>query len=213
MIAMNNIEIPRFVKLVSPDHISLEDARLWYQTVLKHAPQGVLSSINMVSGGKPADYRVIRRDEGKSKVLIIPLTRDLLPDELERISNAWMKVCPSGKFAVRCNTNQADKLDNKMQDITMPREEYLSLCVELAKRQHESWMRDKADQGWRYGPTISISNKTHPMMRPWSDLPDQYKDVNTDHPENFLNFLNNQGYAVVRKEELGSLINLLRGIR
>jgi hypothetical protein len=89
---MNNIEIPRFVKLVSPDHISLEDARLWYQTVLKNAPQGVLSSINMVSGGKPADYRVIRRDEGKSKALIIPLTRDLLPDELERISNAWMPI-------------------------------------------------------------------------------------------------------------------------
>jgi hypothetical protein len=213
MIAMNNIEIPRFVKLVSPDHISLEDARLWYQTVLKTAPQGVLSSINMISGGKPEDYRVVRRDEGKSKALIIPLTRDLLPDELERISTAWMQVCPSGKFAVRCNTNQADKLENKVQDITMPREEYLSLCVELAKRQHESWMRDKADLGWRYGPKISMANKTHPMIRPWSDLPDQYKDVNTDNPENFLNFLNNQGYAVVRKEELGSLIQLLRGIR
>jgi hypothetical protein len=104
-------------------------------------------------------------------------------------------------------------LENKVNDITMPREEYLSLCVELAKRQHESWMRDKTDQGWRYGPSISLSNKTHPMIRPWSDLPDQYKDVNTDTPENFLNFLNNQGYAVVRKEELGSLINLLRGIR
>jgi hypothetical protein len=211
---MNNIDIPRYVKLVSPDHISMEDARLWYKTVLDTAPQGVLSSIDMVGlGGKPASYRMVRRNEDGETSLIVPITRDLLPDEVETITRKWTEVCPSGKYSVRSNSSQADRLQDKVADITMPHDEYMGLCSELAKRQHENWMKDKVEMGWRYGPTISVVNKTHPMLRPWADLPDQYKNVDTGSPENFLNFLNNQGYAVVRKEELGSLIQLLRNIR
>jgi hypothetical protein len=211
---MNNIDIPRYVKLVSPDHISMGDARLWFKTVQETAPQGTMTSIDMVGlGGKPVSYRMVRRKEGNDTSLIIPLSRDLLPDEVENISRKWTEVCPSGKYSIRSNSSQADRLENNIKDITMPQDEYMSLCAELAKRQHESWVRDKVDMGWRYGPTISVVNKTHPMLRPWSELPDQYKNVDTSSPENFLNFLNNQGYAVVRKEELGSLIQLLRNIR
>jgi hypothetical protein len=210
---MANLDISRFIKLVSIDHISVADARMWYQVLLKFAPQGILSSIEMMNGGEMQSYRMVRRDEGKKQVLIVPITRDLNPDELEVISEAWIRKCPLGKFSIESSAPQANKLENRINNITMPRDEYLSLCCELAKRQHEQWMRDRTDDGWRYGAKVSLSNKTHPMLRPWEDLPEQYRDVNTDSPENFLNFLNNQGYAVVRKEELGSLISLLRGIR
>lgn len=211
---MNNIDIPRYVKLVSPDHISMKDSRLWYKTVLDTAPVGTLSSIDMMdSNGDLKSYRVIKREENGNTALIIPISRDLLPDELENICRKWIEVCPSGKYDVKSSGSQADKLENKIADITMPADEYMSLCSELAKRQHEAWLRDKTSQGWRYGPTVSVVNKTHPMLRPWPDLPDSYKNVDTNSPENFLNFLNNQGYAVVRKEELGSLIQLLRNVK
>lgn len=59
---------------------------------------------------------------------------------------------------------------------------------------------------------LSLKNKTHPLMRPWDDLPAQYRDVNTNNPENFLQFLNNQGFAVVKQTELGSLLKILRDI-
>lgn len=211
---MNNINVPRFVKLSSPDHISLDDARLWFQTAQSHFPQGTMTSIDMVGpDGNPVSYRVIRRKEGDNHSLIIPTSRDILPDELDYITRKWTEVCPSGKYSILGNASQADKLENKINDIAMPADEYMSLCAELAKRQHESWVRDKSTMGWRYGPTISVLHKTHPMLRPWTELPDQYKNIDTSSPENFLNFLNNQGYAVVRKEELGSLIQLLRNIR
>jgi hypothetical protein len=59
---------------------------------------------------------------------------------------------------------------------------------------------------------LSIKNKTHPLMRPWDDLPAQYRDTNTNNPENFLQFLNSQGFAVVKQTELGSLLKILRDI-
>lgn len=211
---MNNVNIPRYVKLVSPDHMSMHDSRLWYKVVLDTAPVGTLSSIDMMGAdGKHHSYRVIKREENGNTALIIPLSRDLLPDELDYICRKWIEVSPAGKFDIKSSGSQGDKLQGKIDDINMPADEYMSLCAELAKRQHESWVRDKTNQGWRWGPSISVTNKTHPMLRPWSDLPDAYKNVDTNSPENFLNFLNNQGYAVVRKEELGSLIQLLRNLK
>ena len=44
---------------------------------------------------------------------------------------------------------------------------------------HESWMRDKLDAGWTYGPVKDADLKTHPCMVPFSRLPreQQAKDA------------------------------------
>lgn len=38
--------------------------------------------------------------------------------------------------------------------------------------QHERWMNEKKADGWKYGRAKSGVKKTHPMMVPYSDLPD-----------------------------------------
>lgn len=210
---MKQANIPRYVKLVSQEFIGVSDARTWHQTVLQHGPSGVTTSIDSVdSNGQPARTLMVRRSKGETTELIIPLIRDLLPDELTKIADAWRRVAPSGKYSISINQTQDQKLTQAVGDLTLDSNEYQTLCLQLAKVQHEGWMREKADEGWRYGPLLSIKNKTHPLMRPWDDLPAQYRDVNTNNPENFLNFLNNQGFAVVKQSELGSLLKILRDI-
>lgn len=36
---------------------------------------------------------------------------------------------------------------------------------------HESWMRMHIDAGWQYGPELKPSEKKHPNLLPWEQLP------------------------------------------
>jgi hypothetical protein len=44
---------------------------------------------------------------------------------------------------------------------------------------HNSWMSKKLRDGWRYGPVKDVSQKIHPCLLPWEELPrqDRLKDV------------------------------------
>jgi len=73
------------------------------------------------------------------------------------------------------------------------------MCENLAKSQHRQWYDEKTEQGWKYGIHFSMKNKTHPMMRPWEDLPPEYKKIDYETPNKLLNTLYNLGYTVVKK--------------
>ena len=40
---------------------------------------------------------------------------------------------------------------------------------------HESWLRQKASEGWRYGPAKNADKKEHPCFVPYDDLPVEQK--------------------------------------
>lgn len=210
---ITSANIPIYVKLVSSDHLSVGDARVWFQVVNRVAPQGTVAAIDWIdANGQPAKTRVVRRSIGQKTELIIPLTRDLVPSELEKISDEWSKVSPPMSYTITTNPTQSQKMVQDMDGLSLSSDEYQRLCMQLAKVRHDGWVREKTDSGWRYGQVLNLTNKTHPMLRPWDELPKQYRDVDTKNPENFLNFINNQGFAVVRKEELASLLKLMRDV-
>lgn len=205
--------IPLYIKLVSTDHLGIRDARQWYRCVLAKAPKGVTTHIDSIDlNGNASQTRMVRRSNGESTELIVPLMRDLLPKEVEAIAEAWKQVSPVGSFTIQTNPTQSQKLNQAVAGLNIPNDEYQMLCLQLAKVQHEGWVREKSSDGWRYGPVLSLKDKTHPLLRPWSDLPAQYKNVDSKNPEQFLEFLNNQGYAVVKQSELGALLKILRNI-
>lgn len=45
--------------------------------------------------------------------------------------------------------------------------------------QHNAWMKDKVDAGWKYGPVKDVDEKTHPCIVPFNELPEfqQKKDA------------------------------------
>lgn len=45
--------------------------------------------------------------------------------------------------------------------------------------QHNAWMKDKVDAGWKYGPVKDADEKTHPCIVPFNELPEfqQKKDA------------------------------------
>jgi len=43
------------------------------------------------------------------------------------------------------------------------------------EQSHEGWMRQKANDGWKYGPTKDATKKEHPCMVPYGSLPPEQR--------------------------------------
>ena len=41
--------------------------------------------------------------------------------------------------------------------------------------QHNAWMKDKIDHGWKYGPVKDAEHKEHPCLVPFDRLPPEQK--------------------------------------
>lgn len=44
-----------------------------------------------------------------------------------------------------------------------------------AEAQHEKWMSDKLNDGWKLGPVRDLELKTHPALVPYRELPEGVK--------------------------------------
>jgi hypothetical protein len=44
-----------------------------------------------------------------------------------------------------------------------------------ASAQHEAWLRDKARDGWKFGPVKDAEKKEHPCILPYSELSQEHK--------------------------------------
>ena len=40
---------------------------------------------------------------------------------------------------------------------------------------HESWMKEKTEQGWKYGPIKDVEKKEHPCYVPYNELPTEQR--------------------------------------
>lgn len=47
------------------------------------------------------------------------------------------------------------------------------------RQSHESWLKEKTDTGWKYGPKKDVEKKEHPCFVPYDELPpeQQKKDA------------------------------------
>lgn len=55
-------------------------------------------------------------------------------------------------------------------------DEIQSLTELLAKNTHDVWARRRLAEGWRYGPMRDESNKEHPCLVPYEELPESEKE-------------------------------------
>jgi hypothetical protein len=203
------LDITRFVQLNTKKKLKPALVTLWYSSVLRSAPSGVVTVVPAINdNGRPASVQMVHRKTADHHCYLIPLTRDLRDEEVEPIVHRFAKAAPDLDFEVE--TNETKLIAKEYGEIPMDAAKHVALCMALAKQQHEEWMRDQADAGWRYGTTYSKRDKTHPMILPWDQLPDRFRKPNTKLPQTLLDFLNSHGYAVLHREELDRLLDLLK---
>lgn len=204
------ISIPRFIALVTERPIDAEIIRSWFKCAKRHAPAGVLLNLPTVDDrGVPRTTCLVHRKVESSHNYMIPLTRDLEETEATKIVDAFVDLNPDLDFDVHSSAAH-HKEANTAPPVVVDEEKYVALCTEWAKRQHDRWMKEREEQGWRYGITLSFKAKTNPLMMPWEQLPAQYRTPNLEEPQALLNLLNDQGYTVITKSELEGMMTLMR---
>lgn len=205
------ISIPRFIALVTDSPLEKPVVAGWFNCVRQHSPSGMLLNIpTSDDAGMPKTVCLVHREDGNQHRYMVPLARDLGESEGHAIVGAFQDLFPDLDFDIHSSATHAVDEEEDDAPVTVDQDKYLSLCAAWAKRQHETWMQDRLDNGWRYGASFSIKDKTNPLMRPWEQLPERYRKPDLDEPQALLDLLNDQGYAVITKGELDAMKNLMR---
>lgn len=205
------LELTRYVAL-TVEELAPEDVKYWYQFVSGHVPSGLVMAVQTNDdNGLLRSVSMIHRTAGQDHVYLVPLTRHLTPAEAEALATDFAEENPEVDFDIDCSTAEAEEPPVVETEVSVDDAAYLALCTAWAKRQHDCWLKERTETGWRYGATFSTKEKTHPLLRPWEQLPDRFRKVDYSQPQMLLDLLNDQGYAVVSRGEVEALLTLMRG--
>lgn len=201
--------IPYYIALVTARELNETTVKKWFTVVKVGLPEGLRSSVQVDSSGHGrVSVPLVCKEAEESFRYYIPLTRNLLEFEAEPIVRRVSREFPDLDFDIM--VSKADVEDGpEEQKIEIAHEKYDALCRAFAKRQHEQWVADRLKAGWRYSTELSMANRTSPLLKAWDELPEELRQIDYDHPQALVNLLNDQGYAVVRKEELSAIYSLL----
>lgn len=72
------------------------------------------------------------------------------------------------------------------------------LVERLAENVHEQWAALRIAQGWKYGPERDDSQKLHPCLVPYDDLPDSEKDYDRQSVRETVRVICQLGYRIVK---------------
>ena len=199
-------EIPLFIRLKTTTELAKDEAMRWYEAVKSSLQQGMLASVQTSNpAGEPDTiFMVHKTTRGGTHFYEIPLIRDLTEKELASIEEVYEN--PKGEIE---SSSEEIKLARQgpADAVVMEEDDYNQFCETLAKHQHQRWYEERTSQGWSFGLTISEKNKKHPLIRPWEELPQKYRKVDYELPHLLMNKLVEQGYVVVRRDDLNKWLN------
>jgi hypothetical protein len=203
----------RYVSLVVSDALDKDQYQGWYRCVAKYAPYGVVSTFQSIdTDNEPRSVLMVHRETKDSHYYMVPITRDLTDKEASRIVDAWAEQCEHMDFDIEATVIPSSGMSKPSGEIEIDDEKYAELAVSWAKRKHEEWLRERTKDGWRYGLYVDLELKTHPLLRPWDELPERYRNVDLDQPQKLIDLMGEHGYTVVSKKDLESVQRMLRGL-
>ena len=71
----------------------------------------------------------------------------------------------------------------------------------LARLEHERWLQERTQQGWRYGSVRDDQRKLHPGLVDWADLSDESAEKDRDAVQNIPRLLRATGFQILRLEQ------------
>lgn len=184
-----------FIKMVTKQPLSKSDIKAWLQTVKNHAPSGTVLSTSEVA-------LIYQETISKIRSYIVPLSRNLTVSEAERIIN---NLSIDADYDIEIDTNNSldnDEVKTVAAEMRISDDDYKTLCFDLAKQRHADWLSERLDAGWRYGIEFDALKKTHPLLKPWEQLPDRYKTADMTWPQTLVKFLADRGHCIVDQKDL-----------
>ena len=83
-------------------------------------------------------------------------------------------------------------------DVQLPME--LDELVEMiAKNVHEVWAQNRMNEGWVYGNERSDTQRTHPCLTPYDELPEIEKEYDRDTAMETLRLICKLGFKITKE--------------
>lgn len=190
------MEISNNIALVVENSLGHPDVKKWFHSVRKFGPNGIMTTVQV--DDKSAELVKVRRDGAYQYV--IPLVRDLTQTEVEKIVENFSLECDFEIITTHAPEYQIDTT------VKVDHDPLMDLCSAWAKDKHQAWKTEKEESGWRFGLTMCRKAKTHPLLRDWSDIPSEYKKVDTKQVSELLELLKNSGYVLIHTQDLDYLL-------
>lgn len=183
-----------YVRIIVPQKLSRSQFVLWFNTVDKTLPSGLIGQTQL----RPDTYsKFYSKKLGNNRhTYVVPLVRDLDASEIHQLLKAWNQAYPDGDFVLDYS-QPVEHMSTPAQDL--PDQKIAKVMEDWSKQQHQKWMQDHMQRGWRFGTNLSVTNKTHPWLQPWESLPQIAKDKNMQACRDLLKTLHDYGYTVVQK--------------
>lgn len=173
------MDVPRFIQLSTDTPLERSTVIAWYHCVQQHAPSGVIIGLpSHDQHDRPAIVQLLHRTCGSRHCYMVPVSRDLRDAEVDTIVQAFASLTDVD-FEVETNDTRLFAQDDEVPSSDALH--HAMRCRALAKQQHEDWVRQCTDAGWRYG-TFDATAKTHPLIRPWDQTVSRFKSANLDTP-------------------------------
>lgn len=83
-------------------------------------------------------------------------------------------------------------------DVVLP-EELNQLAEQMAKNVHEIWSQTRISQGWTYGQERNDTEKKHPCLVPYEELPEEEKVYDRNTSIETLKFILKAGFEISLK--------------
>lgn len=169
----NKTEFQHHLKLITPEKISRDDAKLFVSIIKQTGPDHILKPVEVYDdvGETVSKFYMVKRQEDTS-VVIVPLMRDLTEKEAEKIIIVW-NLRFDGDYILETSTPYTGAIHQHEEPIEDD-DPYLNNDL---KEFHFKWTQSLSESGWRYGNKYSRVDKVHPMLLPWEQLPRNYKET------------------------------------
>jgi post-segregation antitoxin (ccd killing protein) len=200
------IKISRYIQLTVKEPLDKAQKTAWMVAVRRHAPSGTLATVQTTDDqGSLRSVCMVHKEGKKTNAYLIPLTRDLAPDEVQKIVDAFADKTELQAFDIETNETMVSPAERS--SINLDDERHIAICTAMAKARHEKWLRDRLNSGWRFGTKFDADEKVHPLLRPWEQLPDQFRTPDMESPQALLDLIQANGFAIVPKDDLENLLN------
>ncbi len=155
-------------------------------------PRPVLADLEKLAMAIHELYNIKQLERYPEKPLAYP-TWESLPHDL-KYSNIRQARSMAGKLKlIGCSITEAQSEYPAVTVFTTEEIEF------LAKVEHDLWVEDYLEKGWKYGPVKNIENKISPYLVPYEELTEEIKELDRDTIMNTIPLLNSIGMKVYRR--------------
>lgn len=196
-----NIDIEKFICLKTGKELSKPDRKLWLDIIGDFGPEDIISSVQIYTEDGLVNKKLLIKKNKDEYEYIVPLTRDLLTEEAEKIVEAWDAYF-NDEFEIESSTpiyeNKIIEDENEDSEEANDLEKF---AEELSKLNHKFYIKKLQDMGYRYGDKYSVTDKTSPDILPWEQLTDKNKEINFQYAQEVIELLEKLGYSISEEEE------------